>query len=328
MGPDRAATGGTSSQSSAFLPLSQVLEEEFVALHGPLPGPARGADDGDRLPALYEAIHALPEKRAALCLSGGGIRSATFALGVLQGLARAGLLTQFHYLSTVSGGGYIGAWLTAWIHRVGDDVQKVAGELASLTPRAKLDPEPGPISHLREFSNYLSPRAGLMTTDAWTLLGTILRNMILIWLVLVPLLAAVLMLPRLYLSLLLWVNTAGASFSPAALLVVGGVLLAWAVAYIAATIPSSTTARRGQGKFLVFCLLPLLLGLGCLTIYWAAVSGRAGPTTRPWPSRATPGSGVSGRRRSAKPGGSSGPNWTYSWNRWPSPPAPANSRAS
>ena len=71
MGPDRAATGGTTRQSTAFLPLSQVLEEEFVALHGPLPGPARGVDDGDRLPALYEAIHALPEKRAALCLSGG-----------------------------------------------------------------------------------------------------------------------------------------------------------------------------------------------------------------------------------------------------------------
>jgi hypothetical protein len=276
MAPDSPGTKDVAGASTAFLPLAQVLEEEFVALHGPLPrGPGR-PDEGGRIPALYEAIHALPEKRSALCLSGGGIRSATFALGVLQGLARAGLLTQFHYLSTVSGGGYIGSWLSAWIHRSGNDAEKIAGELASLTPRAKLDPEPGPISHLREFSNYLSPRAGLMTTDAWTLLGTILRNMILIWLVLVPLLAAALMLPRLYLSLLLWVNTAGASFRPGALLVVGGVLLAWAVAYIAATIPSSTTARRGQGKFLVFCLLPLLLGLGCLTIYWAAISGRAG----------------------------------------------------
>src|SRR6185295_15031919 len=32
-------------------------------------------------------------------------------------------------------------------------------------------------------------------------------------------------------------------------------------------------ALRGQGKFLAFCLAPLLLGLGALTIYWAAVSG-------------------------------------------------------
>src|SRR6185436_18326464 len=55
--------------------------------------------------------------RSALCLSGGGIRSATFNLGILQGLARHGLLQRFDYLSTVSGGGFIGGWLSAWIAR-------------------------------------------------------------------------------------------------------------------------------------------------------------------------------------------------------------------
>lgn len=49
------------------------------------------------------------EGLSALCLSGGGIRSASFNLGVLQGLARYKLLRSFDYLSTVSGGGYIGA---------------------------------------------------------------------------------------------------------------------------------------------------------------------------------------------------------------------------
>ena len=44
-------------------------------------------------------------KRTALCFSGGGIRSATFGLGVLQGIAARKLLGQFDYLSTVSGGG-------------------------------------------------------------------------------------------------------------------------------------------------------------------------------------------------------------------------------
>ncbi len=39
---------------------------------------------------------------SALCLSGGGVRSGSFGLGVLQGLARAGLLGKFDYLSTVS----------------------------------------------------------------------------------------------------------------------------------------------------------------------------------------------------------------------------------
>ena len=57
-----------------------------------------------------------------LALSGGGIRSATFALGVLQSLAKAKLfgqnpalplLARFDYLSTVSGGGYVGAFFGA-----------------------------------------------------------------------------------------------------------------------------------------------------------------------------------------------------------------------
>lgn len=54
-----------------------------------------------------------------LAFSGGGIRSATFNLGFLQGLASLGLLKRFDYLSTVSGGGYIGSWFAAWIRREG-----------------------------------------------------------------------------------------------------------------------------------------------------------------------------------------------------------------
>src|SRR6516225_1985418 len=38
-------------------------------------------------------------ERAALCFSGGGIRSATFGLGVLQGLSHHHLLSKFDYLS-------------------------------------------------------------------------------------------------------------------------------------------------------------------------------------------------------------------------------------
>ena len=47
----------------------------------------------------------------ALCLSGGGVRSAAFCLGVLQVLGCRSLLHQFTYLSTVSGGGYTGGFL-------------------------------------------------------------------------------------------------------------------------------------------------------------------------------------------------------------------------
>ncbi len=53
-----------------------------------------------------------------LALSGGGIRSATFNLGVLQSLARLGILPRMDYLSTVSGGGYIGSCLSSLLsHR-------------------------------------------------------------------------------------------------------------------------------------------------------------------------------------------------------------------
>ena len=108
------------SSANPSVPLHEVLEAEYAALHGKLPPdyPA-SSDPGVRLKAIWAAVHELPEKRAALCISGGGIRSATFALGILQGLARFGLLEKFHYLSTVSGGGYIGSWLSAWINRAG-----------------------------------------------------------------------------------------------------------------------------------------------------------------------------------------------------------------
>lgn len=70
---------------------------------------------------------------AALCLSGGGIRRATFSLGVIQALARAKILSQLDYLSTVSGGGYIGSWLSSWIHRHPKGLLGVEEDLARST---------------------------------------------------------------------------------------------------------------------------------------------------------------------------------------------------
>ena len=74
----------------------------------------------NRMRARREAVgidDAADAPTIALALSGGGIRSATFALGVMQALAEAPvpasrhpLLARFDYLSTVSGGGYIGSF--------------------------------------------------------------------------------------------------------------------------------------------------------------------------------------------------------------------------
>ncbi|PYJ70783.1 MAG: hypothetical protein DME76_04275, partial [Verrucomicrobia bacterium] len=189
----------TSSASSPLL-LHEVLEEEFTALHGELPPDyPRSAEAQTQLKAFCDAVHGLKEKRAALCISGGGIRSATFGLGVLQGLARCGLLGKFHYLSTVSGGGYIGSWSSAWIKNHPQGVDGVAEELKR-RPDSTLEPEPRPIRHLREFSNYLTPRAGLTSVDFWTLIATFIRNMFLNWLVLISWMAAAMMIPRLYLA--------------------------------------------------------------------------------------------------------------------------------
>ncbi|HKP14374.1 MAG TPA: patatin-like phospholipase family protein, partial [Blastocatellia bacterium] len=252
------------------LRLHEVLEEEYVRLHGPLPPGYAAANPTpqQRLSAICTLIHALPEaeRRSALCISGGGIRSATFALGVLQGLARAGLLGKFHYLSTVSGGGYIGSWLSSWIHRtgIGQVVSELAGESVSATA-----PEPKPVRHLRSYSNYLSPKLGLLSADSWTLAAIYIRNLFLNWLVLVPFLAAALMVPRIYAAALRQV-TDPAHQPDSLMLIVGAVLGIVAVAYIGLNRPAVRKDQGwGQATYLWACLLPLTLAAILVSLYWA-----------------------------------------------------------
>ncbi len=247
------------------LPLHEVLREEFARLHGPLPNESSGNIPEEALPAYWSAVHALEEKQAALCISGGGIRSATFSLGVLQGLARIGLLPQFHYLSTVSGGGYIGGWLAAWIGNADGGLSEVTARLAQPEPKARPNPEPEPIQNLRSYSNYLSPRLGLLSADTWTLIGTYLRNLLLNWCVLLPLLAAMLTVP--------WFYTATLMLSPPPYsvypLLAGGLCIAMSVAYMGLNLPCGGNRRWSQNRFLFFCLLPMLLAAICITLHWA-----------------------------------------------------------
>lgn len=176
------------------LGLAEVLAAEYGALR-PGSGYAGAADTA----TLFKKVHGESQPLSALCISGGGIRSATFALGAIQGLAKRGILQQFDYLSTVSGGGYIGSWLTAWSNRVGG----LKNVIPFLSGAKSTDADaPDPIGHLRDYNSYLSPKLGAMSADTWTLAATILRNILLNWMVLLPLLMAVLMAPRLYLSVL------------------------------------------------------------------------------------------------------------------------------
>jgi hypothetical protein len=96
------------------------------------------------------------------------------------------------YLSTVSGGGYIGSWLTAWVHR--SDYRQAVDHLAGAGPTSG-DPEPQPIRQLRGHTSYVAPHYGF-TLDTLTLLAIMIRNMGLNWLILVPVLMALSCLPQ------------------------------------------------------------------------------------------------------------------------------------
>lgn len=256
---------------------------------------------------LTEIDHTQPDL-VGLALSGGGIRSATFCLGFLQELQRLRLLRIFDYLSTVSGGGYLGGWWSAWLSRRQEDTsegpafdaedihdpvgllkrslesldptaqalgrhlqsskrgQKLLGVLRlpalrqltprlyeplaeelnayidqtatlekkwerktclidafpcelrdTFPPREQIEPErendddihqqesegsrcawKDPIHHLRLFANYLTPRKGILSADTWRAISVISRNLILTWLILLPLLGGVMLLGQAY----------------------------------------------------------------------------------------------------------------------------------
>jgi hypothetical protein len=131
-----------------------------------------------------------------LAFSGGGIRSATFNLGVLQALARARLLQSFDYVSTVSGGGYIGSWLMAWMYHQKIGIKAVEDRLSSRNYSPANAADPAELHFLRNYSNYLTPRKGLLGADFWAFAATYVRNTILNQIILILLLLAVLMLPR------------------------------------------------------------------------------------------------------------------------------------
>jgi hypothetical protein len=103
---------------------------------------------------------------------------------VVQALARAGLLKQFHYLSTVSGGGYTGAWLTTQLQaKSASDVEKM------LTRSTKGEVE-GPVRQLRGSTNFLTPDPALFSLDTWSSAVLWLRNFLLTWLGMLPLFLA------------------------------------------------------------------------------------------------------------------------------------------
>jgi len=128
-----------------------------------------------------------------LALSGGGIRSAAFCLGVLQALdavlceastktestktkektdAQPSLLERVDYLSTVSGGGYVGCSLTA-------NLSKTGGRFPF---QSRLDETEGDaIKHIRDYSNYLFPHGFFDLLDSIAIyLRGLLANIVIV----------------------------------------------------------------------------------------------------------------------------------------------------
>ena len=240
---------------------SEAFQFELDALRG------QTTDEGVRPAAESEVIRRAHDLNlAGLAFSGGGIRSATFNLGILQALAEHKLLRDFDYLSTVSGGGYIGGWFSKWLK---EETVNEKGDIvtleAKLTPGSKAAPvtdEPDQIKFLRQYSNYLTPKTGMFSADTWSVIATYVRNTMLNLSILIALMAAFLVLPRV-LTLLVsnYKGQHGMLF-----LLIGLAAFLWVVYFIALSIsitpdPESRDPifSQTQGSIIRHIVVPLML---------------------------------------------------------------------
>lgn len=134
---------------------------------------------------------------AGLALSGGGIRSATFCQGVMQALARRGVLPDFDYLSTVSGGAYFGTFLSSFLN---DDDSNAVGLQREQLPFARQEgAEAPPLRRLRNESKYLL-KGGLLGQAR--ILGLLCLGILVNLLAVAPLLLLTLFIAK-------WMNAGG-----------------------------------------------------------------------------------------------------------------------
>jgi Patatin-like phospholipase len=235
---------------------------------------------------LHENKDALWEvEKTALCLSGGGIRSAAFCMGALQALAAKGVLGEFNYLSTVSGGGYIGAWLATIMHGGGRGNGALAAAIKALTDRS--DPA---LRSLRNYTNFLFPDGGFWSSDAWSAIVLWLRNVLLNWLVFGPVLLAAAIVPLFYRGVL-WAATP--EFGDVTLAVGFACLLAGTI-MLCRSVPTQaygSTIGRPHGPYGVMAHMVQLgvvvpvLAWAFLAPVWFSTSGSTQYETTPFLSR-------------------------------------------
>ncbi|WBL80690.1 patatin-like phospholipase family protein [Bradyrhizobium xenonodulans] len=236
----------------------------------------------EKLLDIYRQLNT--DDRWALCLSGGGIRSAAFALGILQRMAalevtskrkdekEAGpALTQFEYLSTVSGGGYIGSWLSAWLCRE----RKLGAPnpvVSALNQRYTVDQtrdheEAEPVSNLRRNSHFLAPSFSSISPDLWSDVAGVLRNLFLNWILLVPpMILAVLITKALSFAVIdaHKITTDNTSGWFLGLMIVPTICFLMSLSFSAANRPARGCINVPQPRFLLCDLAPFLIGAALL----------------------------------------------------------------
>lgn len=162
-------------------PFSKVFQAELDAIRARRANVGLG---GDELRERDVPASDLP--LVGLALSGGGIRSASFSLGVLQVLAKKNVLSRVDYLSTVSGGGYIGTSLNWYLRHRGFGLGAKDFPYGTTDPG---DPEPpvpqvgaAPLAYLRSHGKFLAPGGGIGPASGFMVL---LRGIVLnvaVWL--------------------------------------------------------------------------------------------------------------------------------------------------
>jgi hypothetical protein len=277
--------------SDTALSVAQMLWEERIALMRTTPsvGTARRPDS---ISQIYRQLN--EDNNWALCLSGGGIRSAAFSLGIVQRFAdqsitpkrdtdeKGSVLQQFEYLSTVSGGGYIGSWLCAWLFQerqrcatAGAETGGANSVVAALTGRMESYAEFGPISNLRRDSHYLAPSFSAISPDVWSGIVGVARNLILNWILFVPpVVLAVLMTKAVAYgfidALYIHEQTAGLKL----VMIAATLCLIVALSFSAANRPGRGLTNASQNEFLKYDLAIFLLGSALLIFVLGSPNGQ------------------------------------------------------
>jgi hypothetical protein len=150
------------------------------------------------------------------------------------------------YLSTVSGGGYIGSW---YLNCLKENQHSASSREAAL-------------AHLRRFSQYLAPQAGFFSADTWTIVSIWIRNTLLLQAMLVCFFAIVLLLPR----LLTW---AFLGIPAVVALAAGLALLGVSVKVVVGCLRQGGASPIGQAGVQLRIVLPALVGSACLaSLLW------------------------------------------------------------